>query len=178
MLFRRPGSPIATAGRGCHSHAAKAVWWCGRLFLLEVREWHGGRLVMAEREMHVRGVVWDIYKPNAGDRWPEYDLWGSVHKMQELVGMPYGWFNLAITACLHLPVVRLFCRADTNDKSISRRPPYCSAAVAWAERRGGGVDPVPNLADRMTEPADLARSPFYLHRFSVCPNPPAPAGAK
>ena len=26
--------------------------------------------------------------------------------------------------------------------------------------RAGGVDPVPNLADRLTEPADLSRSTF------------------
>jgi hypothetical protein len=33
--------------------------------------------------------------------------------------------------------------------------------------RAGGVDPVPNLADRLTEPADLARSPFFEYRFTL-----------
>ena len=33
----------------------------------------------------------------------------------------------------------------------------------------GGVDPVPHLADRLTEPADLARSPFYKYRCTLLP---------
>jgi hypothetical protein len=36
-----------------------------------------------------------------------------------------------------------------------------------ADRLGGGVDPVPHLADRLTEPADLARSPFYEYLFTL-----------
>jgi hypothetical protein len=36
-----------------------------------------------------------------------------------------------------------------------------------ADRIGGGVDPVPHLADRLTEPADLARSPFFRYRFTL-----------
>ncbi len=35
------------------------------------------------------------------------------------------------------------------------------------DRVGGGVDPVPHLADRLTEPADLARSPFYEYAFTL-----------
>jgi hypothetical protein len=38
-----------------------------------------------------------------------------------------------------------------------------------ADRLGGGVDPVENLPDRLTEPADLARSPFYRYRFTLLP---------
>lgn len=36
-----------------------------------------------------------------------------------------------------------------------------------ADRVGGRVDPVPHLADRLTEPADLARSPFYQYLFTL-----------
>src|SRR5437764_13470313 len=35
LLFRRR-SPISIAGRGTHSHAAKAAWWEGDLFCVEV----------------------------------------------------------------------------------------------------------------------------------------------
>jgi hypothetical protein len=35
--------------------------------------------------------------------------------------------------------------------------PMCSEAVAIS-CRAGGIDPVPELPDRLTEPADLARS--------------------
>ena len=41
LLFRRRGL-ISIAGRGDHSHAAKAAWWEEDLFCLEVREWRGG----------------------------------------------------------------------------------------------------------------------------------------
>jgi hypothetical protein len=44
LLFRRRGA-ISIAGRGEHSHAAKAAWWKDDLFCLEVMWWHGGRAV-------------------------------------------------------------------------------------------------------------------------------------
>ena len=50
LLFRRR-SLISIAGRGTHSHAAKAGWWDGELFCLEVREWHGGRAVTLESQV-------------------------------------------------------------------------------------------------------------------------------
>jgi hypothetical protein len=68
---------------------------------------------------------------------------------------------------LHLPLVRLAVRANVDDGAIDRRPPFCSHACAMADRLGGGVDPVPHLADRLTEPADLARSPFYEYLFTL-----------
>jgi hypothetical protein len=36
-----------------------------------------------------------------------------------------------------------------------------------SDRLGGGVDPVPHLADRLTLPADMARSPFYEYQFTL-----------
>ena len=87
--------------------------------------------------------------------------------MRRLAGCDYGWWNLAGAALVHLPWLRLVVRANINDRNFSRRPPFCSQAVAMAERIGGRVDPVPQLADRLTEPADLARSPFYRYRFTL-----------
>jgi hypothetical protein len=63
--------------------------------------------------------------------------------------------------------VRWFVRPETDDRACDARPPFCSHACAMADRIGGGVDPVPHLADRLTEPADLARSPLYEYRFSL-----------
>ena len=40
LLFRKTGV-ISIAGRGIHSHAAKAAWWGNDLFCLEIREFHG-----------------------------------------------------------------------------------------------------------------------------------------
>jgi hypothetical protein len=166
LLFRRH-SLIAIAGRGEHSHAAKAAWWDDELFCLEVREWHGGRAVtLASQVARFSGRI-DVYQANAHERWPEFDRTRSTHFMRRLAGCDYGYAAVLCAAMLHLPVVRLAVRAEVDDCAIDRRPPFCSHACAMADRLGGGVDPVPHLADRLTEPADLARSPFYEYRFTL-----------
>jgi hypothetical protein len=47
---------------------------------------------------------------------------------------------------------------------IAGRGEYSHAAMAgwWA-----GIDPVPNLNDRITEPNDLARSSLFEYRFTL-----------
>ena len=90
--------------------------------------------------------------------------------MRRLAGCDYGYAAVLAAAMLHLPFVRMAVRAEVDDDAIDRRPPFCSQACAMADRVGGGVDPVPHLADRLTEPADLARSPFYEYAVHVeCP---------
>ena len=166
LLFRRHGL-IAAAGRGIHSHAAKAAWWSEELFCLEVREWHGGRAVtLASQVTKYPGRI-DVFRANARNRWPEYDRTRSTHFMRRLAGCDYGYAAVLAAAMLHLPVVRLAVRAEVEDNAIDRRPPFCSHACAMADRLAGGVDPVPHLADRLTEPADLARSPFYEYQFTL-----------
>jgi hypothetical protein len=168
LLFRRRGL-IAIAGRGEHSHAAKAAWWTGELFCLEVREWHGGRAVTLESQVKKFPGRIDLYRANAHQRWPEYDRARSTHFMRRLAGCDYGYAAVLAAAMLHLPFVRLAVRVEVDDSAIDRRPPFCSDACAMADRLGGGVDPVPHLADRLTEPADLARSPFYEYLFTLTP---------
>jgi hypothetical protein len=165
LLFRRRGL-ISVAGRGVHSHAAKVAWWGDDLFCLEVREWHGGRAVtLASQIARCPGRI-DLFRVNPNMRWPEYDRSGSTRFMRRLAGCDYGYVSVALAALLHLPVVRLCMRAATHDAAIDRRPPFCSQACAMADRLGGGVDPVSHLADRLTEPADLARSSFYEYQFT------------
>ena len=168
LLFRRRGL-ISIAGRGDHSHAAKAAWWGDDLFCLEVRELHGGRAVtLASQVRDYPGRI-DVYETNPQDRWPEYDRAGATRAMRRLAGCPYGSWGVACAALLHLPVVRLLAWADLRDGDDNVRPPFCSQACAMSDRTGGGVDPVSHLADRMTLPADLARSPFYQYRFTLTP---------
>ena len=168
LLFRRRGL-IAIAGRGRHSHAAKAAWWGDDLFCLEVREWHGGRAVTLESQVRKFPARIDVYHANPANRWPEYDRTRSTQWMRRLAGCDYGYAAVLAAAMLHLPVVRLAVRANFEDDAIDRRPPFCSQACAMCDRMGGGVDPVPHLADRLTEPADLARSPFYQYAFTLVP---------
>jgi hypothetical protein len=168
LLFRRRGL-IAIAGRGEHSHAAKTAWWGDDLFCLEVREWHGGRAVTLESQVRRRPGRIDLFRANPNNRWPEYDRTRSTILMRRLAGCDYGYTAVLAAAMLHLPLVRMAVRADVEDVAIDRRPPFCSQACAMVDRVGGGVDPVPHLADRLTEPADLARSPFYRYELTLVP---------
>jgi len=168
LLYRRRGL-ISTAGRGEHSHAAKAAWWGDELFCLEVLQWHGGRAVTLASQVREHPGRIDVYEVNPDGRWPEYDRRGATQFMKRLCGCKYGWRNLGVAGLLHLPWVRLLVRPEVDDRAYDRRPPFCSQACALADRLGGGVDPVPHLADRLTEPSDLARSPFYRYRFTLVP---------
>ncbi len=166
LLFRRRGL-ISIAGRGEHSHAAKAAWWGHDLFCLEVMQLSGGRAVTLSSQVTPYPGRWDVYEANPENRWPDYDVAGSTRYMKRLCGCDYGYWGLMTAALLHLPVVRFFLKADTEDGAVDHRPPFCSQACVMADRIGGGVDPVEHLADRLTEPADLARSPFYRYKFTL-----------
>ena len=170
MLFRGRGVVsrlIGVAGRSEYSHAARVVWWGDMLFCCEVRELKGGRAVTLESQVRRFPRQIDVFETNPGNRWKEYDRSGAMRYMRRLAGCDYGYFGVLQAALRHLPVWRFWIRPDMNDKRITSRPPYCSEACALADRLGGGVDPVPHLADRVTEPADLARSPFYRYRFTL-----------
>jgi hypothetical protein len=168
LLFGRR-NVISIAGRGTHSHAGKAAWWEGDLFCVEVREWRGGRAVTLESQVKKFPNRIDVYRTNPANRWPEYDRTRATTMMRRLAGCDYGYAAVLAAAMLHLPFIRLAVRAATEDDAIDRRPPFCSQACAMTDRIGGGVDPVPHLADRLTEPADLARSPFYEYAFTLVP---------
>ncbi len=168
LLWRRRGL-ISIAGRGRHTHAAKAVWWGDDLFCLEIREWKGGRAVTLESQVRKFPGQIDVFEVNPDDRWPTYDRAGATRSMRRKAGQQYGYFNLALVALLHVPLVRCFTKPNLRDDERANRPEFCSQACASADRCGGGVDPVPNLNDRLTEPADLARSPFYRFRFTLHP---------
>jgi hypothetical protein len=168
LLFRRR-SLISIAGRGEHSHAAKAAWWGDDLFCLEVREWHGGRAVTLDSQVRKFPARIDVYRTNPANRWPEYDRSRATQLMRRLAGCDYGYAAVLAAAMLHLPFVRMAVWAQTEDHALPSRPPFCSQACAMTDRLGGGVDPVPHLADRLTEPADLARSPFYEYAFTLIP---------
>lgn len=168
LLFRRRGL-IAACGRGVHSHAAKAAWWDDELFLLEVRAWLGGHAVTLASQVARHPGAIDVFAANPDRRWPEYDADGAVAFMKALCGCRYGYRGLLRVGLAHLPLARLWTRPEVCDQAVDALPPFCSHACAMADRIGGGVDPVPHLADRWTEPADLARSPLYRYRFTLMP---------
>lgn len=168
LLFRSRGA-IAVAGRGVHVHAAKAAWWDEDLFCLETRWLLGARAVTLSSQVARYPGRIDVFEVNPDRRWPTYNRRGAIRYLRRLAGQPYGYGGLLRAALRHVPLVRWWVPQELNDQAVSRRPPFCSQACVMADRLGGGVDPVPQLADRLTEPADLARSPFYRYRFTLLP---------
>jgi len=166
VLLFRGGGIIPAAGRGVHRHAAMAAWWGSDLFCLETRSFRHARAVLLSHLVRRWPARIDVFRANAGDRW-RFDRCGAVAYMRRLTGLPYGWWNLLLVGLVHAPLLRWCVRPDLRDAHVARRPPFCSQAVATACRLGGGVDPVPQLADRVTEPADLARSAFFSYQFTL-----------
>ena len=158
---------IRIAGRSEYTHAARAVWWGDLLFCCEVREYLGGRAVTLASQVNKYPGRIDVFETNPSRRWRDYDRYGAVRYMRRLAGCDYGYLGVLKAALWHLPLWRFLVRPDMNDKKMTSQPPFCSQACAMADRIGGGVDPVPHLADRVTEPADLARSSFYRYRFTL-----------
>lgn len=172
LLFRSQGFislAIRMAGRGVHSHAAKATWHNGRLMCLEVREFKGGRMVTLASQVAKFPRRIDVFRANAGNRWPDWDRKGSDDYMTNLAGIEYGYHSLVLSALMHIPFVRFLVKPPTDDAVRDNRQPYCSAACAMADDWGGGVDVVPHLANWATAPSDLCRSLFYEYRFTLEP---------
>ena len=154
---------IAVAGRTEYVHAAMAGWWSGRLMCVEMTS-GGGRAQLLSNIVQRWPASCDVYRANATGR--HFSRAKALAAMIAITGRPYGKWNLCRVALLHLPFVRFLVRPDTDDAGKSIWAPFCSQAVSMACRLGG-VDPVPNLADRLTEPGDLARSPFFQYRFTL-----------
>jgi hypothetical protein len=147
--------------------AAKAAWWNGELFCLEVSALRGARAAALARMVRRRSGRIDVYEVNPDNLWPEYDRTGATRFLLRLCGCSYGMRALFWAALGRLPVVRRFVRRARSEPAAECRPLSSSEACAMADRLGGNVDPTPHLADRLTEPADLARSPFYRYRFTL-----------
>ncbi len=170
LLFRGRGlvsRAIAAAGRTHYTHAARTAWWGNDLFCCEVREFYGGRAVTLESQVRRKPGSIDVFEANPDGLWSNYSRDGATRYMRRLAGCDYGYLGVLRAAVLHLPVWRFLWSPDTSDDRVTDQPPFCSQACVMADRLGGGVDPVPHLADRLTEPGDLARSPFFRYRFTL-----------
>jgi len=171
LLFRRgPGlihRLISASGRSQYVHAAMAAWWGADLMCLEMLQFRDGRAVCLSGQVKESPGCWDVYETNPDLR-QEFDRAAAVRTMKRFTGTRYGWWNVFLMGLRSLPLVRWLVPPITDDMADGTHPPFCSQAIAIA-CRAGGVDPVPNLADRLTEPGDLARSPFFRYRFTLVP---------
>jgi len=157
------GRLLTKTGRSSYSHAGMAAWWKGRLMCLETLQFRGGRAVLLSNVAGRWPGCIDVY--GVEPRNLQFNPTAAVAEMIAITGRPYGWRSLLCVSLVHLPVVRLFTRAATDDQ-VNGSLPFCSQAVSRAYR-AGGLDPVPNLADGFTEPGDLARSPVFRKRFTL-----------
>ena len=172
LLFRQE-SVISRLGRGKHSHAALFAWWNDEPFCVEVLQGVGGRAVHLAPLVQKYPGQYEIFQADPDARWGNFDREGTVRAMCRLTGCHYGYHSVLRTAILHLPLIRLLVPAETDDSTHSESArPFCSQAVTMACRLGGNVDPVPQLADRCTEPSDLARSPFFRFWGALIPDSP------
>jgi hypothetical protein len=153
---------IGIAGRSRITHAGMAAWWGDDLMCVHTVQFRGGVVdhlsALVEKSpgrIEVRRVK--------GNRSARYDRRRAVAEMKSIIGKPYGWRAILAASALHLPFVRWFFNPIFDDAANGRLP-FCSAAVARAIR-AGGIDPVPNLADGMTEPGDLDRSAALPLKF-------------
>jgi len=171
LLYRSGGliaRMISRIGRGRYSHAAKVARWGDDLFVIDTWMFHGGDIRLLSADVRAIPGQIDVYGANAQNI-PRYDAQATINYMRELVDRPYGWWSLLKAAFWHLPLVRLLVTPNINDEHFDSHPPYCSQWVAMAERIAGGVDVVPRLADKLTEPNDLARSRFYDYLVTLEP---------
>lgn len=173
LLFRGRGLlalAIQVAGRSSYSHAGMVADWNGVPIALEATASGVVAVTLAERVREYSGRL-DVFEANAREQRSDFQRDAAVEYMVRMTGRRYGYPTLARVALFHLPIVRWFIRPSFDDKAGHQSPeeaePICSEAVALAYRVGGGVDPVPMLADRYTEPADLARSPFFRYRCTL-----------
>lgn len=166
---------IRLLGRGRHRHSAKLSRWIDQAhcaesdwMLLESVEAGGIHAIsLAQAVAESPGLI-DIFQANATNE-PDYCPYRATRWFRRQTGRAYGWRNLLRVALRKAIIGRLLFATPTDDALDGRYPPFCSQAVAMADREGG-VDPVPNLADGFTEPADLSRSLFYKYRFTLLPD--------
>ena len=166
IIARGTGSP--------YSHASKAAWVTDDvLFTIGTEEGKGGTAELLSALVAAYPGMIDVYAANPDERWPEYDRAASIAwSWRYVLNRKYGWWATIRAGLSRVIVLRWFrfFNPSRDDEANGNHVPNCSAACSMADRIGGGVDPVPGMADICTEPDDLSHSPFYRYRFTLVPD--------
>lgn len=185
LLFRSSGivsALIRWATRSPYSHAGLAAWWGDDLMLLESREFRGCRAVRLSNALR-SGAHIDLFKLVPWWPVPDDARQKVVAAARDRLGQSYGWRSILLDAAGRLPVLaglqalgvlrkvpllgrlldlvpwgRAYSTEDLEDPGTRVK---CSTFVAWCWRHAG-LDMVPHLADRSTDPGDLARSAILV----------------
>lgn len=170
VLLYRPGPwnlvgrVIAAMGRGQYSHAALLDCDRGGALVLEVKSHGGGQeSYLADQVRRWPGRI-DLYRVPVRE---QYYRRLAVYRMRRFIGCEYGWWSIVRVALRHMPLVRLFM-PPLPDFEQDKFPPFCSESVSLA-MQAGALDPVPNLAPRLTEPDDLSRSHALEYQGTLFP---------
>ncbi len=154
---------IAKAGRTLVSHVEKVVLWGDEPFSIGSTGSRGVTAVSLASCVRAASGLIDVYECNPDNRWPEYNAVGVAAYLKARTGNHYGWLTILWIALSRTPGLRWIFRISNKDSEDWHFPPMCSQLAVAADRIGGRVDPVPNLADQFTEPSDLVRSCFYRY---------------
>jgi len=168
-LFRGSGwysHLIQYATGGVHSHVGMLSVSGDELDVLEM--WNnGGRSVPLEAHLRRYPGVVDIFGVDT-KHFPEWDGYGAVRNMHQLISLDYSWRGISVMALRNLPVLWRMVPRTTRDNGskLGGNWKFCSEAVAEAAMFGGGVDPVPCCPNSMVSPSDLTRSLLYEYKFT------------
>lgn len=179
FLWRAGSRPlswlIARGSRSIYSHVALSAWWQPKtglyyshplpsrtLVLLDTLQWRGGRRFELETHLMHHPGRWDWY--HVRDHVP-YDRRTTVAKAGEIVGKRYGWAAIALAGIRNAAVIRWLLPPDRDDE-VNGLLPHCAAAAS-AAMQAGGLDPVPNCANRSTLPGDFERSAALEYRGTL-----------
>ncbi len=138
----------------------------GQWQILDTIAWHGGRETPLVQAVRDNPGHWDLFRANAGNRWPEFNRSLAVARMDQFVGRPYGWLSLLRDGLSHIPLIGP--KRDTKEGADDGVLPFCTEAAAIAVRMGG-VDPWPHLASQFVEPVNVAESPFFEYAGTFWP---------
>ena len=171
LLFRRGDGwfsrLIEISGRSPYTHVGMAAWWGDDLMCIHT-VWARGGVADHLSELVAKHPGRIEVRTICEAKRRKYKRAVAVEAMKRIIGKPYGKRAILAAACLHIPIMRWIFRPIRSDDANGDIP-YCSAAVAKAARIGG-VDLVPNLADRYTEPGDIDRSAALTLKFVLEPD--------
>ena len=147
---------------GVCRHVAKATWWDDELFCLEVRRFQGVVAVPLEQLVRRFPGKIDVYEVNPENYWANYDRKSANRYLKNIMLSRSEQRGVVLETFLNL-----FLQLFSTVKVKTANAPYGAEAIRFADRLGGGVDPLPKLVNTKIEPSDLATSSLYRYRFTL-----------
>lgn len=183
LLFRAPSFPkigfwICKYTGGIHSHVGLAHWDNNDLYIVEQKEFKGGRSVLLSSQ--VKGHTIDVYRPKPKvmkHEMVDFDIsWHTTILTDEirsnitrtalsLTGTNYGWKSIWEIFKGYAPFFRIITRTKNGDNAVADAY-VCSTVVTYSYRMNY-EDPCPNLSDKRTSPADIAQSTLFEYLFTL-----------